>query len=54
MLRCYGKEIKDIDLIVRNNNSSDVRALVAYVEGGKKHNVSCESISWQSEDWNKK
>lgn len=68
MLMCYGKEVSSLDLI--KTKQGDVRALVRFGSGDKAHNViralvrlgsgdkahdvSCESISWQSHDWNKK
>jgi|LSQX01.1.fsa_nt_gb hypothetical protein len=52
MLMCYGKEVSSLDLV--KTKQGDVRALVKFGSGDKEHNVSCESISWQSHDWNKK
>ena len=48
MIMCYGKEVKDIEVV---NTQYGARCLVMYGTTGKQHNVSCDSISWVSPDW---
>ena len=49
---CYGKKVENIDVV--QNKYGQVRCLVQYKYGTKTHDVSVESISWQSSDWNEK
>lgn len=52
MLKCYGKDVYDLEVI--KDSHGNERVLVQYGKGGKQHNVPCEAISWVSADWYKK
>lgn len=50
MLKCYGKPVKE--LIVFKTKSGVERCLVKFDTNSQKvHNVSAESISWESNYW---
>lgn len=61
MLTCYGKRVYSLELVSRGELATtpseaarSSKVLVKFGDKGDKvHNVSCDSISWQSDDWDK-